>query len=158
MRTGEAAVLTRVLRDMLDGHPSDDGHQGSGLYGTAAQLAEAEEKLDSVASVVKDNLRRFREIIKRSVSFFLGSHLNPNKAAVSGMLNLNSRFLCVFMVLGRVINRSENIDALLDKTSDLSSQVKRRRKNIYTWNLSPIFVSYVLVFKECVCVTLVTQP
>lgn len=52
--TGEASVLTRVLRDMLQ--PKVGQESRAGLFGTAAKLSEAEMKLDSVTAVVKDNI------------------------------------------------------------------------------------------------------
>lgn len=55
-RTSEAAVLTRVLRDMLETHGGSTA--SAGLYGTAAKFAEAEEKLDSVTAVVKENISK----------------------------------------------------------------------------------------------------
>lgn len=51
VRSGEASVLTRLLRDMLE-----PKHRSGGLFGTAAKLREADDKIESVAEVIKDNI------------------------------------------------------------------------------------------------------
>lgn len=107
--TGEASVLTRVLRDMLESK--------SGVFGTAAKVAEAEEKLESVTAVVKDNIRK-------------------------------------------VINRSEHIDSLMMRASDLSNEAftfrnssRKLHNQLWCGNVKRSIILFIVAICFCLLIS-----